>query len=235
MPRGREGESRYKNKRRTMISLEEFETSLNNLNLLVWKSLIVLLFYAGFRISEIIGDQKRKWKILSATGRALQRQNKLPLNWIKTDLSQNLWIWRNRGKLPGIVKEDISLEGTRLTIFSEPLKHGKREGEGIELSTTYPYVDLIVDQWRKTEPSKKVWDVSRWKMKNMFKEIGIYPHAYRFSRATRYAHDPDMSIADMQEWFGWARGTTADGYIVPVRSVAKSLRSIEKELDQREK
>jgi integrase len=117
-----------------------------------------------------------------------------------------------------------------LSIFSEPLKHGKRTGDGIELLTTYPHVDLIVDQWNKAEDGKKVWDVSRWKMKNMFNEIGIYPHAFRFSRATRYAHDPDMSMADLMEWFGWARATTADSYIVPVRSLAKSLRSIEKEL-----
>jgi len=232
VPRGRKGESRYKSKRRTMISFEEFESIINRIDLLEWRSLIVLLFYVGFRISEIIGDYKRKWKVLSPKGRTLQRQNILPKNWINTDESENLWVWKYRDELPGIMKEDISLDGTRLTIFSEPLKHGKREGEGVELSTKYPYVDLIVEQWRKTEPGEKVWNVSRWKMKKMFSDIGIYPHAFRFSRATRYAHDPEMSIADMMEWFGWARASTADSYIVPVRSVAKSLRSIEKELEK---
>ncbi len=230
MPRGREGESRYKSERRTMIPFKEFETTLSNIDLLVWKSLVTLLYYAGFRISEIIGDYKRRWKILSPKGRALQRQNKLPEDWIKIDESENLWVWKYRDELPGIVKEDISLDGTQLTIFSEPLKHGKREGEGIELSTTYPYVNLIVQQWKKAESGEKVWNVSRWKMKQMFRDIELYPHAFRFSRATRFAHDPEMSIADMMEWFGWARATTADSYIVPVRSLAKSLRSIEKEL-----
>lgn len=213
-----------------MIPFEEFETFLNRIDILEWKSLIAMLFYTGFRISEIIGDYKRKWKVLSPKGRRLQRQNKLPKDWIKIDESEKLWVWKYRGELPGIVKGDISLEGTRLTIFSDPLKHGKREGEGIELSTTYPHVDLIIQQWENTAPGEKVWDVSQWKMKNMFSDIGSYPHAFRFSRATRFAHDPQMSIADMMEWFGWARGTTADSYIVPVRSVAKSLRSIEREL-----
>ena len=201
---------------------------------LFWRSLVAILYYIGLRIAEICGDKKRKWKKLTAYGKSLSKEGILPKNWQKTPENEGLWYWKERDPLPGILKEDISVDKNIVRIYSKPLKHGKREGQGqLELDLRYPYVDLIVKQWESVEPGKKVWDISTWDGWKFISEISggnLYPHAFRLSRATVMARNPEMSIADMKQWFGWARGTTADSYIVPIRSVEKARRALADEI-----
>ena len=192
-----------------------------------------MLYYLGIRIAEICGDCKREWKKLTTHGKNLSREGGLPRNWKETEEGE-LWYWEQRDTLPGIVKEDITLQGDILRIISKPLKHGKREGQGqLELDLRYPYVDLIVEQWEGTEPGHKVWDITTWKAWNFISKISggrLYPHAFRLSRATVMARNPEMSIADMKQWFGWARGETADKYIAPIRSVIKARKALAEEI-----
>ena len=54
----------------------------------------------------------------------------------------------------------------------------------------------------------------------------IYPHAFRLSRATLMARTLGISVSDMKAWFGWARSSTADAYIVSQRSMRKARDSI---------
>jgi len=234
--RGRPGESRYRSRRQTIIQFDEFielVESIETDNVLL-RSLVVILYYLGIRIAEICGDGKRRWKKLTAYGKSLSRDEILPKNWRNTEEEDDLWYWKERGPLPGILKEDLSLEGNILRIYSKPLKHGKREGEGqLELDLRYPYVNLLVQQGKSVEPGEKVWDIptwNAWKLISDLSEGRIYPHAFRLSRATVMARNPDMSIADLKQWFGWARGETADKYIIPIRSVAKARRALADEI-----
>lgn len=234
--RGRPGESRYKRKRISIISFGEFKELMEKIEIKELKSLTALLYYLGLRVAEIVGDRPRKWKKLTDKGIVLSNARNLPPNWMETE-EGDLWYWKHRKTLPGILKEDITLDGDTLRIYSKPLKHGKREGVGqLELDIHYPYVNLIIEQWQKTKPGEKIWNTSTWKVWNLISSLSegrLYPHAFRLSRATRLARNPDMSIADMQQWFGWARASTADSYILPARSVSKVKDSIREELESK--
>lgn len=237
--RGRPGEKRYINKRETTVDFKEFKTLIEEIKIenLVFRSLVTILYYLGIRIAEICGDGKRTWKKLTNRGVALSNAGELQKDWEETE-EGDLWYWKHRDPLPGIVKEDITLRGNILRISSKPLKRGKREGPGgglgaLELDVRYPYVDLIVMQWKRTKPKEKVWDITTWKAWNFISKISdgrLYPHAFRLSRATVMARNPEMSIADLKYWFGWARGTTADAYILPTRSVIKAREALAKEI-----
>jgi hypothetical protein len=39
-----------------------------------------------------------------------------------------------------------------------------------------------------------------------------------------------MAIADLKQWFGWARAETADKYIVPIQSVIKARKALAEEI-----
>lgn len=239
--RGRKDKTRYISKRETTVDFEEFQTIIEKIKIenVVFRSLVAILYYLGIRIAEICGDRKRTWKKLTDRGRALSNAGELQKDWEETE-EGDLWYWKHRDPLPGIVKEDISLQGDTLRIYSKPLKHGKREEPGgglaaLELAIDYPYVDLIVKQWKRTKPGEKVWDITTWKAWNFISKISdgrLYPHAFRVSRATRLARHPKMAIADLQQWFGWARASTADSYILASRSVTKVKDSIREEIPE---
>lgn len=229
--RGRKGQSRYRSRRKSVISFAEFERIVRKARDPREKSLISVLFYTGLRVAEVVGDKTRKWKKLTENGTVLSKNGTLPKDWKETS-EGDLWTWKHREGLAGITKEDITVDQYVLRIFSKPLKHGKREGE-LELGLDYPYVDLIIQQWQQTRPTEKVWKLAMWKAWKIINQLSdgkLYPHAFRFSRATALARNPTISISDLQHWFGWVRATTADKYIEPARSVSKVKQAIEKEI-----
>jgi integrase len=199
------------------------------------KSLVVILYYCGFRISEATGDGDRKWKVLSVEGRALSKQKKLPDNWMDGEYENKLWWWRRRSSsLPGIVKEDIKVQDGNIYITSKPLKHGKRTGS-LELPLSLPMVDLVVNQWKATPDGAKVWPITQhkaWRIISSASGGKIYPHSFRNSRATSMASSDQISIRDMMGWFGWSRATTADNYIFEQKSRAKAVASIVESVKQ---
>ena len=217
--RGRPGLSRYISKRTTVIPYRDFVIFIEKIPEKSIKSLVALLYYAPLRISEVVGDGIRKWKVLSAYGRGLSYQGTLPKGWANSDQKNGLWLWRHRDSLPGILREDISIDGLLLKIQSTPLKHGKREGP-LEIDIRYPYSNLIIEQWEKTEPECRVYPLTTWNVWNQFTKIDkdMYPHAFRFSRTTSMSRDPSISLADMLYWMGWAQARTADNYIQQARS-----------------
>jgi len=228
--------SRYREKRKTPISIEELSSLMrlvevvpesSSIDELTRTSLVAGLFYTGLRVGEVVGDSNRKWKALTPQGIQLSRtQGGLPKSWMNTPEGE-LWAWRNRGYLPGLIKEDIHREGEILYIDSVALKHGRRENP-LELILNWPYVDLIEAQWIRTMANKRVWPISQSSVRIILRKASdiLYPHAFRGSLASSMARDPTISVSDMMGWFGWARASTADAYIMAQRSVVTARQSI---------
>jgi hypothetical protein len=190
-------------------------------------SLVAILYYSGLRIAEVVGDSGRRWRVLSEKGQALANSEKgLPPDWIHdATLSEA----KRRGLLHGVLKEDMTLEGETLYLNSDPLKHGKRE-DPLELDLAWPMVRGIKKQWDLAEPKHRVWGISQTTARMILRGAAemLYPHAFRASLASNMARDPDMSVSDLMGWFGWARSSTADAYIMAQRSRVKAKKSIEK-------
>lgn len=227
--------SRYRQKRRTPITAREFENLVEKveanseafrIDQLTQTSLVTILFYGGLRIGEVVGDSGRRWKIMSEKAKLLANTTGLPEDWKTT---RDLYVHRLRGELTGILKEDVSLEGDTLFITSDPLKHGKRE-EPLELSMAWPRVVDIGRQWYAAQAGRRVWPISQTSARSILSKamVNLYPHAFRASLASNMARDPDMSVSDLMGWFGWARSSTADAYIMAQRSRVKAKKSIEK-------
>ena len=228
--------SRYRQKRRNPIKREEFDNILYGVaqnsdkfrvDSMTQTSLVAVLYYSGLRIAEVVGDSGRKWRVLNDKGHALANSEKgLPDDWVNTpSLSEQ----KIRGYLPGILWEDFTYEGNTLYLTSDPLKHGKRE-EALELDTAWPAVLGIKKQWEHTKAGKRVWPISQTTARMILRGASemLYPHAFRASLASNMARDPDMSVSDLMGWFGWARSSTADAYIMAQRSRVKARESIKK-------
>lgn len=233
VPRGRPGQKRYRNKWRATISREEIDGMLPRLDSLCLKSLIVLLWYAGLRIAEICGDTPRRWKVLTTEGKRLSKElGKAPKDWMKTD---ELWEWRYRGPLPGILKEDIKFREGIMYVFSEPIKGGFREEPGtLEFDISNPHVDLIFQQWEQTADGQKVWPIHQhdvWLAIAKASGGRLYPHAFRLGRATALAGNPGISISDLKQFFGWNRAVTADKYIIQAQTSTKIRKMISTEFN----
>ena len=228
--------SRYRQKRRTPITVAEFKTITDvieakseafRVDKVAQTSLVAVLYYGGLRIAEVVGDSGRRWKVLTEKGLALKNSTAgLPDNWME---DPELWKFKRRGELRGIVKEDIELEKDTLYITSDPLKHGHRE-EPLELSLAWPRVADIGRQWYHATPGGRVWSMSQTTARTILKGAveTLYPHAFRASLASNMARDPNMSVSDLMGWFGWARSSTADAYIMAQRSRVKARESIGK-------
>ena len=232
--------SRYRVKRRSIISFPEFSGMMSGLSasgrmdLVTKQSLLAVFYFTGLRIAEVVGDNQRKWKVLNEKGRQLSRTPQgLPEIWMEF-AEGSLWDWRKRQSLPGIIKEDMVVEGGLLYLSSEPLKHGRR-GDPLELSLKFPYVDAIVAQWKRAAEGKRVWPISQTSARTIVRqaELHLYPHAFRMSLASAMARDPRMSISDLQAWFGWSRSSTADAYLTEQRSRVKARESIRRMVKDR--
>ena len=232
--RGRPGQSRYKIKRVTPISRAEFETLLEKCRNDEERGLLTLLFYTGARCSEVVGVKQTRYKVLSEKGKRLKAQGLLPRDWIKRPEREGLWKWVTRKPQPGLLKEDFEIDREHgvLSINFRPVKRGRRVAP-VHLPLSLPHIQYIIQCVRKAKPGEQVWQWSRWKVWNFIKRVSggrLYPHAFRFTRATKFARNPEISTADMQFWFGWRRASTADRYIQPVRSSAKLIKALKEEV-----
>jgi len=230
----RSGQSRYKVKRATPISRGEFEAMLRRCRNDRERGLLVLLFYTGARVSEVVGIKQIRYKVLSEKGKRLKTRGLLPRDWIKTPKSSGLWKWVTRKPQAGLLKEDFEIDRERgvLSINFKPVKRGKRLAP-VQLPLTLPHIQYIIWCVEKAKPGSPVWEWSRQWVWLLIKRVSngrLYPHAFRFSRATQFARDPTISVSDMQFWFGWRRASTADRYIQPVRSSQKIIHALLQEI-----
>jgi len=184
---------RYKHGKQTKgIELSIFSRMLqkvDRINLgkyspLLIRSLLVLLYWTGLRKTEVIGAKPHKYVLPPC------KRHSEP-------------IAKTTEAIPGILKEDIEMKGDILIIHAIARKHGKREAP-LELFLDFPYVNLIVEQWKQTQPKQRVWPISEWDSWNIMKRIDAkkYLHFFRFNRISELCGDPDMSIKEIASWTG---------------------------------
>lgn len=148
------------------------------------KSLLALFFWLGIRKTEAIGSKPHKYVLKPCARRSAEI-----VKWTRA--------------MPGIIGKDIHIEGEWLIIKCEPRKHGSREG-ALRLPLAFPFVDLIVQQWKLAEPNLRVWpipEITAWRIMKQL-DAKKYIHFFRFNRITELCSNPDISIAEICSWTG---------------------------------
>ena len=171
------------------------------------EALLSILWYFGLRIGEIVGDIPRKYLVMN-------KETKIK------DITKT-----SKGH-EGILKEDVEIEGSLLKITSdEPLKHGERTNP-LYAHLNKPGVYEIIEVWKETLDrrdrlfpigKKLAWLLVTESTKKVDKRTGevveyYYPHYFRLNRATKFLNQPETTILEMQEWFGWTDPRTIKEY-----------------------
>jgi hypothetical protein len=199
-------------------------------------SLLAIYYWTGLRLAEVVGDRPRKYKVSSFTIEQREDMKRKGLDWTK---QPNAYVTKTSPERPGVRKEDIEFDKERkvLSIQALALKEGKRD-DPLELYLDLPYADLIKQQWDRTNPGEKVWNLSREYAWEIIKELDkrLYTHFFRFNRVMEVIELPDTSVVDLLSWFGWRRLQTAYNYLeLGARSIKKtSVAMIEKYRGQKE-
>ena len=227
---------RYKYKKQTRrLSVEELSKLMERIkkerksksylgvNPLRDSSLLAIYYWAGLRLAEVVGDRKRNYKVSRFTKEEREEMKKKRINWKE---QPDAYIIRTSPQRPGIRKEDIEFDEERnvLLIHALALKHGIRK-DPLELSLHLPYVDLIQQQWERTKPNCKVWDLKREYAWQIIKELDpkLYPHFFRFNRVMEITELPKTGVADLLSWFGWRSVQSAYNYLeLGARSIKKT-------------
>jgi len=142
------------------------------------QALIATFYWTGFRRSEILGDKGHKWKLKSGE-------------------------IRRSKPFPGLLKENVWVDEEFLYVFQIARKHGKRDAPAA-IPLSLPYVDLIIEQWKRTSPRKRVFPISYVTFWRILKRIDpkIYPHFFALNRATKLAENPKLGLAHICAWTG---------------------------------
>lgn len=133
------------------------------------------------------------------------------------------------------VKEDFKITDTDLIVdFHQRKKHGL-ETPPLEIPLDLPYVNLIVEQVRKTHHGKRVWDfngITAWRIiKRAFGER-FYPHFLRLNRITRMFDNPETTIPEMRSWTGLKTVKALEIYIgYSKRRMQKAKARLKEEID----
>jgi len=176
-------------------------------------SLLAVYYWTGLRLSEVVGDRKRRYKVSRFSKEEREDMRRSGIKWEEQPDPYTIRISPERH---GIRKEDIEFDEERnvLRITALALKHGKREAP-LELSLDLPFADLILQQWERTKPGEKVWDLKREYAWEILKELNpkLYTHYYRLNRAMEFVKVPSTSPAHLLSWFGWRRLQTAYNYL----------------------
>jgi len=148
------------------------------------KSFLAILYWTGLRKTEVIGAKSHRYILPSCP------QHKEPIPKYTEQIS-------------GIMKEDIDLVGDNLRVYAVCRKHGKRES-ALEIWIGFPYVNLIIEQWRLTPEGERVWAFSEWDAWFIMKQIDQkkYLHFFRFNKITDLCMNPEMSIGEICSWSG---------------------------------
>ena len=158
------------------------------------KSFLAILYWTGLRKTEVHGAKPHRYVCPPC------RSHSEP-------------IVKMTEVIPGILKEDIEIKGDMLIVEAVARKHGKREAP-LELWLGFPFMELIVEQWKRTDPGRRVWPISEWDSWNLLKKIDKrkYLHYFRFTRITELCANPKLSVADICSWTGLSP-QTVDAYM----------------------
>jgi hypothetical protein len=220
---------RYKHgKQKHSIDLQQFKELLTQVegleqrgffylkkyDLLTIQSLLAAYYWLGVRKSELIGSKPKRY-VLPSCHRHIEPREK------------------HAEAIPGVLKENVKADSEWIYIEAAPRKKGSREA-ALMISLSFPYVNLIMSQWQRTEPKHRVWPVSEWDIWKIVKECDAkqYVHFFRFNRITQMCSDPDQSLADLCSWTGLSP-QTVDNYLERSgrfirRAAEKMKRQIEK-------
>lgn len=111
-------------------------------------------------------------------------------------------------------KEDFKLVDNILIIDAPAKKGGKRLP--LEIDSDLPYVDLIVEQWKKTRKGRRLWTFDPRTARRIVKRAmgeKYYPHFFRLNRVVHFLDDPKSTIPEMQAWFGWRSVKAIESYM----------------------
>lgn len=152
------------------------------------QALMALFYWTGLRKTEVIGRKAIKYQVKSG--------------------------FRTGKPHPGLLKEDIRLEKERLYIYSideQVLKHGIRTSP-LVLHLNLPFVNLIREQWEKTEPHKRVFPIEYITFWRICKRIDpkFSVHFFRHNRVTKFCANPELSLADICSWTGLSPETVSE-------------------------
>lgn len=152
------------------------------------QALLAIYYWTGLRKAEVIGRKKIRYRVKAG---------------IKIGKPH-----------PGLLKEDMRVEDKWLFVFSvgeRVLKHGQRESP-LLLRLDLPYVDLIVEQWRNTEPGHRVFPIEYVTCWRILKRIDpkLALHFFRHNRVTKFSANPKLSLADICAWSGMSPRTVSD-------------------------
>ena len=144
------------------------------------QALLTLFYWTGLRKVEVLGRKPVKYRTQEG---------------IKVGKAH-----------PGLLKEDMRIEGDSLFVFSvdeKVLKHGNREAP-LVLPLSLPYVDLIVERWRRTKSGQRVFPINAITFWRICKRIDpkFTIHFFRHNRVTKLAANPKVSLADICAWTG---------------------------------
>lgn len=161
---------------------------------LIVKSLLAILYWTGLRKTEVHGAKPHRYVCPPC-----KRHSEPIIRYTKP--------------IPGILKEDIWTKEDALYVNAIARKHGKREAP-LELWLGFPFMDLIVEQWKQTKSGQRVWPISEWDSWNLMKQIDKekYLHFFRFNRITELCANPKLSVADICSWTGLTP-QTIDAYM----------------------
>jgi len=151
------------------------------------QALLALFYWTGLRKTEVLGRKQIRYRVKEG---------------IKVGKPH-----------PGLLNEDMRIEGDALFVFSvgdKVLKHGKREAP-LVLSLTLPYVDLIVERWRNTKPKHRVFPIAYITFWRICKRIDpkFTLHFFRHNRVTKFSANPKLSLADICAWSGLSPQTVS--------------------------
>ena len=130
-----------------------------------------------------------------------------------------------------LTKENFTITDSALIVEVPAKKRGIERGP-FELSRNLPYVELIIEQVRKTRRSKsnpkgKVWNISRTTAWRIVKRVmpKHYPHFFRLNRCVHFLSTPGISLEEVRNWFAWRRMETLNEYlgIVSIQKLSKKL------------
>jgi len=184
---------RYKHgKQKKAMDLNTFKAMLNKVDRidlgkytpLTIKSFLAVLYWTGLRKTEVIGAKPHKYVCPPC------RRHSQPIT-------------KHTDPIPGILKEDLEIKGDWMLVHAVARKHGKREAP-LELWLGFPFMDLILEQWKRTQPKQRVWPISEWNSWNLMKKIDKrkYLHYLRFNHITDMCSNPEMSVAEICSWTG---------------------------------